>query len=191
MRVLVKCYVLEGRIYGLEANHDKSLCLAIRKAPGIAVRVKHPDGWFFKVEDTVKTLGFIYGKGFNSAAALIQSRIGEMLGLMRQYKNVWASPIALKDKVQKMQALVWGKGRWGVHLVHLTKTMRRKLDGAQARILRRLAKIRAAYTTPHISPKHPRRIASQTETDLQASMRVKTIVWGAVTTSIAVSHATR
>ena len=40
MRVLVKCYVLEGRIYGLEANHDKSLCLAIRKAPGIAVRVK-------------------------------------------------------------------------------------------------------------------------------------------------------
>ena len=145
MRVLVKCYVLEGRIYGLEANHDKSLCLAIRKAPGIAVRVKHPDGWFFKVEDTAKTLGFIYGKGFNSAAALIQSRIGEMLGLMRQYKNVWASPIALKDKVQKMQALVWGKGRWGVHLVHLTKTLRRKLDGAQARILRRLAKIPAAY----------------------------------------------
>ena len=68
-----------------------------------------------------------------------------MLGLMRQYKNVWASPIALKDKVQKMQALVWGKGRWGVHLVHLTKTLRRKLDGAQARILRRLAKIPAAY----------------------------------------------
>ena len=44
-----------------------------------------------------------------------------------------------------MQALVWSKGRWSLHLLHLNTTLRRTLDGAQARYLRRLTKIPAAY----------------------------------------------
>ena len=68
-----------------------------------------------------------------------------MHGRMNQYKSVWTSKVSLKDKADKMQALVWSKGRWGLHLLHLNTTLKRTLDGAQARFLRRLAKIPAAF----------------------------------------------
>ena len=44
-----------------------------------------------------------------------------------------------------MNALVWNKGRWSLHLFPLTQTNRRLVDAAQARFLRRLTKIPAAY----------------------------------------------
>ena len=44
-----------------------------------------------------------------------------------------------------MNALVWNKGRWSLHLFPLSQTNRRLVDAAQARFLRRLTKIPAAY----------------------------------------------
>ena len=145
LRIFAKHYVLEGRRYGLEVNKDKSGLLVISKQAGLQSRIKHPDGWSYKVEEHSKTLGFTYGAGFDTAAVLVTSKVGEMHGRMNEYKRVWNSKISLKNKVNKMQALVWSKGRWGLHLLHLSKALLRTLDGAQARFLRRLAKIPAAY----------------------------------------------
>ena len=145
LRIFSKHYVLEGRRYGLDVNRDKSGLLVVSKQAGLSSRIKHPDGWYYKVEDKSKTLGLTYGAGFDTAAVLVASRVGEMHGRMNQYKNVWNAKISLKNKVDKMQALVWSKGRWSLHLLHLNTTLRRTLDGAQARYLRRLTKIPAAY----------------------------------------------
>ena len=145
LRIFAKHYILEGKIYGLDANRDKSGLLVIARQAGLQNRIKHPDGWFYNVVDQSKTLGFTYGRGFDTAAALVTSKVGEMHGRMNEFKRVWTSQISLKNKVDKMQALVWSKGRWGLHLVHLNTALKRTLDGAQARYLRRLAKIPAAY----------------------------------------------
>ena len=117
----------------------------IAKQARLQSRIKHPDGWFYKIEDHSKTLGFTYGASFDTAALLVTSRVGEMHGRMNEYKRVWNSKISLKNKVDKLQALVWSKGRWGLHLLHLNTALKRTLDGAQARFLRRLAKIPAAF----------------------------------------------
>ena len=44
-----------------------------------------------------------------------------------------------------MNAFVWNKGRWSLQLFPLSQTNRRLIDAAQARFLRRLSKIPAAY----------------------------------------------
>ena len=145
LRIYAKHYVLEGRRYGLEVNKDKSGLLVIAKQARVQSRIRHPDGWVYKVENHSKTLGFTYGAGFDTAALLVSSRVGEMIGLMNSYKRVWTSGTSLKNKVDKLQAMVWSKGRWGLHLLHLNTALKRTLDGAQARFLRRLARIPAAY----------------------------------------------
>ena len=145
MRIFVRHYILEGRLYGLEANMGKSVAVAISDTPGIQCKIRHPDGLLFKVELEVKTLGILYGKCFDSARLLVAGNIGTMYGLMDRYKRVWASPISLKKKCEYHNALVWSKGRWSMHLFHFTKQLRTSLDGAQARMLRRIAKIPAPF----------------------------------------------
>ena len=44
-----------------------------------------------------------------------------------------------------MNALVWNKGRWSLHLFPMTKSLRTFIDGKQARFLRRILKVPAAY----------------------------------------------
>ena len=58
---------------------------------------------------------------------------------------MWRSNVPLKNKVNKMNALVWKKGRWSLHLFPLLPALRRSIDGSQARFLRRILKIPAAY----------------------------------------------
>ena len=62
--------MLEGRFYGLEANADKFALVVIRAAPVMVARLRHPDGWFFKVKDATETLGLTYGEGFDTAKIL-------------------------------------------------------------------------------------------------------------------------
>ena len=145
LRIFAKHYIIEGRIYGLNANRDKSGLLVISAQVGLPSRIKHPDGWWYTVVENAKTLGFQYGKSFDTARALVTSKVGEMHGRMNEFKLVWTSKISLKNKVEKMQALVWSRGRWGLHLLHLNTALKRTLDGAQARFLRRLSKIPSAY----------------------------------------------
>ena len=68
-----------------------------------------------------------------------------MLGLMDQYQRVWTSPITLQKKCLYMDGAIWSRGRWSLHLLNLKKAFRDALDGAQASMLRRLAKIPHPY----------------------------------------------
>ena len=69
-------------------------------------------------------------------------------------KVVWISastfgvPISqLKNKVTKMNALVWNKGRWNLHLFPLPPALSRTINSAQARFLRHILKVPAAFVS--------------------------------------------
>lgn len=64
---------------------------------------------------------------------------------MNQYRLVWKTKIPLRRKVDRLNALVWNRGRWSLHLFPMTKALRRSIDSTQARFLRRLCNIKAAY----------------------------------------------
>ena len=55
--------------------------------------------------------------------------------------------------------LVWNEGRWSLQLFPMTKTLRRSIDVAQARFLRRILKVPAAYIS-RVSHKEIRRRCS-------------------------------
>ena len=144
LRVFVKCYLREARYYGLEANTEKCHLLVINpEVPNPIVR--DLNGRAFPIAAEAKTLGMYYGRVFHTASSIFRERISIMFQAMNQFALVWQSPITLREKVQKMNALVWNKGRWSLHLFPLTQTNRRLVDAAQARFLRRLTKIPAAY----------------------------------------------
>ena len=44
-----------------------------------------------------------------------------------------------------MNALIWNKGRWSLHLFPLLPALRKSIDGSQARFLRRILKVPAAF----------------------------------------------
>ena len=149
LRILVKCFLKEAAYYGFFANNapqpdGKSFLLAFN--PDVAIiRVKDLDGRDFPLVPEAKTLGIVYGQAFQTAANVYRARISSMQGSMNQYKFVWRSNVPLKNKVNKMNALVWNKGRWSLHLFPLLPALRRSIDGSQARFLRRILKIPAAY----------------------------------------------
>ena len=64
---------------------------------------------------------------------------------MNQYKIIWQSDLTVKKKVDTYNSLVWSKGRWSLHFLPMSKGNRQIIDGAQARHLRRLTGIPAAY----------------------------------------------
>ena len=147
LRALVKCYLREARYYGLEAHTEKCHLLAFNpEVPNPIVR--DLNGRLFPIVTEAKTLGMYYGRAFHTASSIFRERISIMFQAMNQFSLVWQSPISLRDKVQKMNALVWNKGRWSLHRFPFSKTNRRLVDAAQARFLRRLTKIPAAYYSP-------------------------------------------
>ena len=89
-----------------------------------------------------------------------------MFGLMDQHQRVWTSPISLKKKCFYMNGAIWSKGRWSLHLMHLTKALRDSLDGAQASMLRRLAKIPHPYIS-RVSNAATRRRCNATRFSIQ------------------------
>ena len=102
-----------------QANADKSALVVIRAAPVMVARLRLPDGWFFQVKDATKTLGLTYGDGFDTAKILGNDRIGQMFGLMDQYKRVWRSPISLQKKYLYTNGAIWSRGRWSFDLLIL------------------------------------------------------------------------
>ena len=158
--------MLEGRFYGLEVNEDKTALVVIRPAPVMISRIRHPDGWPFAVKNDTKTLGLTYGRGFDTAKALVGERVGQMIGYMDQYKRVWSSPVSLQKKCLYFNGAVWSRGRWSLHLLHLTKALRDSLDAAQASFLRRLAKIPHPYIS-RVSNETTRRRCNATRFSVQ------------------------
>ena len=68
-----------------------------------------------------------------------------MLVGMNQYKLIWQSTLSTKQKITKYNSLVWGKGKWSLHLHVLTRANQVLIDGAQARHIRRITGTPAAF----------------------------------------------
>ena len=64
---------------------------------------------------------------------------------MNQFRLVWQFDLSVRAKTEKMNALVWNKGIWSLHLFPLLPALHQKIDAAQARYLRRILKQPAAY----------------------------------------------
>ena len=64
----------------------------------------------FLVVQEAKTLGIVYGQGFRTAANAFRDGASRMQGPMNQNKFDWRSSRLLKDRVNKMNALVWNRG---------------------------------------------------------------------------------
>ena len=86
-----------------------------------------------------------YGLAFGTASIVFRVRISKMQEAMNQFRLVWQSDLSVKAKAKKVNALVWNKGRWSLHLFPLLPTLQQKIDAAQARYLRRILKLPAAY----------------------------------------------
>ena len=82
-----------------------------------------------------------------------------MQAAMNRYKLVWRSQLSIKDNINKMNAPVWNKGRWRLHLFPLSPSLSVTINGSQARFLRRILKVPASYIS-RVSHKTVRRCCS-------------------------------
>ena len=55
--------------------------------------------------------------------------------------------MSTKNKINKMNALVWNKGLWSLHLFTLLPALRKTIDGVQARLLRRILEVPASFSS--------------------------------------------
>ena len=175
LTILARIFLEEAYIYGLEANNEypdlKSKLIAINPIGNVILR--DLDGTPFPVEETAKTLGIVYGNGFKTANLMYKKAASTMIFNMNQYKLIWQSDLTVKKKVETYNSLVWSKSRWSLHLLPMSKVNRRIIDGAQARHLRRITGIPAAYIS-RISHKYVRKKAKthRASTDiLRAQLR--------------------
>ena len=88
--------------------------------------------------------------GFSDGLSFLRERINEMQQDMNQYKLIWQSHLPLREKILKINALVWYRGWWTLHLFPLSKTNRRLIDATQTRYLRASQKL-----TPSILVEFP------------------------------------
>jgi len=108
------------------------------------------DGRTAIVATEEKTLGFLLGQTALRDEHL-RTRIAQMWILMDRYKELWNCRMSIKEKIEKANSLVLSISLSGAHLLKLSKGTRSFLDYAQARMLRRILKIPAAYASriPH------------------------------------------
>ena len=159
LRTLTTCYLKEALIYGFRVNNDPETgkCYVLALNPDLPqVVIRDLNGQTFPVVDEAVTLGMTYGLAFGTASIIFRMRISKMQNAMDQYRLVWQSDLSVKAKTEKMNALVWNKGRWSLHLFPLLPALQQKIDAAQARYLRRILKLPAAYIS-RISHKEVRR----------------------------------
>ena len=146
LRVFTTCYLTEARRYGFEANNEPNTgkCYVVAINSDVAhanVIIRDLHGRSFPVVTEASTLGMTYGRVFQTASSVFRTRVASMQGAMNQYKLVWQSKLSVAEKTTKMNALVWNKGRWSLHLFPFSKSNRRLIDSAQARYLRRILNI--------------------------------------------------
>ena len=112
----------EARIYGFRVNNDPETgkCYVLALNPDLPqIVIRDLNGQAFPVVDEAVTLGMTYGLAFGTASIIFRMRISKMQNAMDQYRLVWQSDLSVKAKTEKMNALVWNKGRWSLHLFPL------------------------------------------------------------------------
>ena len=146
LRVLAKCYLREAFVFF--ANNAPQLDGEFFSSRVQPRHGGHPSERLGRprLSSCPRGLG-IYHRvrpRFSHCKQYFSHCLSSMLGSMNQFKFVRRSNVSLKNEVNIMNALVWNKGRWGLHLLR-SPALRKAVDGAQARFLRRILKVPAAY----------------------------------------------
>ena len=156
LQLFMECVAEAGKEYGLSFNWKKLEVLPVRTEACIV----KPDGTQVTNKD-----GIIYLSSLLSAGGRITSELGRRLGLAQSDFNalerVWKhATLIRKRKIQIFNACVCTKLSYGLFSAAMTATEQRRLDGFQARCLRRILKIAHAFYS-RISNKTVLRLAGE------------------------------
>ena len=137
----MECVGEMGCEYGLEFNWSKLEMLAVRSDE----KILSIDGSEVASKSSIKYLGCLL-----SADGAIQSELSRRLGLaaadFKALCRVWAhASINRTRKLQIYKGCVESTLMYGLHTCWLNKSQRRRLDGFQARCLRRLLGILPSF----------------------------------------------
>ena len=132
-----------GKEYGLSFNFDKLEVLCAR----CDAKIIKQDGTTVDQKDPLKYLGATL-----ASDGRIDSEVSRRIGLahadFRSLSRVWShSGLSLREKVRIFEACVISRLTYGLMTAWLPAATRRRLDGFQARCLRRIVKTPAAYVS--------------------------------------------
>ena len=135
--------VAVGNTYGLELNSGKTILLQIRTNAGIV----GPDGEPIKCKDSAVYLGGLLSVDGKPSAELTR-RLGEAKAIFQKLCLVWNHANLSKARKHRiLEACVHSKLLYGLESCMLLKVDRDRLDGFQARCLRKIHKILPAYVS--------------------------------------------
>ena len=130
-----------GEEYGLKFNWKKLEMMPVR----VDAVIRTPDGDQVKCKDQLVYLGSSL-----SSDGKVGSELNRRLGLARaDYENlrkIWShSALSVRRKVAVFEACVVSKLLYGLTSACLNKCEKRRIDGFQARCLRKIMKVAPAY----------------------------------------------
>ena len=130
-----------GAEYGLEINWSKVDLLGVRCLP----KVQNVNGICIQQKDSIQYLGALI-----SANGCIQSALNRRIGMaLADFKVLdifWTHVvITKKDKYKIYVACIISKLLYGLQTSWLTKTQRSKLDGFQAKCVRKICGVQHSY----------------------------------------------
>lgn len=141
VQAFMECIGSAGAEYGLVFNWSKLEALPVRTT----AEIRKPDGTLVTSKDSMMYLGSLL-----AADGRVGSELGRRLGLaqrdFRSLRQLWShASLSRARKLQIFNACVVSTLTYGLHTSHFNQAERRRLDGFQARCLRVILKVPAAY----------------------------------------------
>ena len=130
-----------GAEYGMSFNWSKIEAMPVR----MHAALRKPDGTTVQSKDAMVYLGSVL-----SADGRVGSELGRRLGLAQAdfmtLRRIWDHTCLSKSqKIRVLDACVMTGLTYGIYTAHLNQAERRRLDGFQARCVRRILKIAPSY----------------------------------------------
>jgi hypothetical protein len=151
-----------GAKYGMELHWDKFQLLSVRGAH----RLRKPNGECIPPSDTMSYLGVSL-----QADGCRRSELGRKLGMawsdFSRLAQLWKhTSLPVHRKIQIFQSVVTSKLLYGLSSAWWNVSDQRRLDGFQAKCLRRIVRIKPAFVS-RISNEEVRNMAGQRSYSLQ------------------------
>ena len=132
-----------GATYGMTLHWGKTQALSV----GTTSKLRRPDGTDFDEASSLQYLGGVICADGRADSEVFR-KIGCAKSAFNRLQKVWShSGVTLKQKLLFLDGCVMAKLRYGLASLWLVTAQRRRLDGFQARCLRRLLHIPAAFVS--------------------------------------------
>ena len=133
--------VVAGKVYGLSLNWDKTEVMPV----GCEAQIKGPDGKHIGSRQAITYLGSVIAAN-GSINSELNRRLGMAKGDFDALNRVWKhANLGLKKKLDIFSACVISRLLYSLHTAWLRKAELRKIDGFQAKCLRKILGIQHAF----------------------------------------------